>query len=238
MSGTAPVQPATIVRGRGTNSRKVAQSRKDNMTRLFDNHRDAKRNTIFILPAFILKGDAYNWVAINIVRVVAIVIGVFVQGYCCNSHVIASCHLIFALACVVLAASVCYLCYLHQFPSGFPSTIKHRFRHKWIIIWLLKIGYIFLYFICLFIDAVPLILICLDKGWYWATYTLAALHITRSTFATFMVIFVTALEIDPELLMMVKFNRGKLEQMLLKFLFAFICFSKIFWGWIIVLLLP
>lgn len=169
---------------------------------------------------------------------VAIAIGVFVQGYCWNSHVIASCHLTFALACAAFAASVCYLCYLHLFPSGFPSTIKHKFRHKWIIIWLLKIGYIFVYIICLFIDAVPLILICLDKGWYWATYTLAALHITRSTFATFMVIFVTALEIDPELLMMVKINRGKLEQMLLKFLFAFICFSKIFWGWIIVLLLP
>ena len=232
MSSTVPEQPATASSDLGNNSIGMTPDMEPN------NLANAKRNTIFILPAFILKGDAYNWVAINIVRVVAIAIGVFVQGYCWNSHVIASCHLTFALACAALAASVCYLCYLHLFSSGFPSTIKHRFRHKWIIIWLLKIGYIFLYFICLFINAVPLILICLDKGWYWATYTLAALHITRSTFATFMVIFVTALEIDPELLMMVKINTGKLEQMLLKFLFAFICFSKIFWGWIIVLLLP
>jgi len=54
MSSTVPEQPATASSDLGNNSIGMTPDMEPN------NLANAKRNTVFILPAFILKGDAYN----------------------------------------------------------------------------------------------------------------------------------------------------------------------------------
>ena len=228
MNGTAPKQPPIIDRDRGTNSNELGQIREVNATSLFDIHRDAELNTSFSLPAFAVKVEAYIWLTINVVRVVAIAIGVFLEDYCLNSHTVKVCHVIFYLALIALCLSIHRLFAAYQNPSSCSIPIKHGVNHDRIGVFFTKLTYMFVYIMYLLLDAGPLYIIWSDKGWYWDTSILAVLYSIRFAIVIVMGISVLIPELDPEGFMLAKFNSCKLELMISKFPFAFICFSELF----------
>lgn len=210
MSGTTSEQRAAVNNGLGDNSKEMILYVEDDFLRPYGNILDSKGNIFFTLPATAVKCDAYSWLAINIVRVVAITTGVFIQGLCWAPHGPYSCYFFVFLAYLYLAYSIFYLVCAYS-PCRFAIPVRHRIRNNWFDLWFLKIYYMSGIILCLCFDVFPFSFVHFAIYWYWATYTLAVLHIIRLIIAIFMVRLVLKLKIDPEQFVMEKVDPCKLE---------------------------